>query len=104
MFIPKEREAFYECEIQQALKQLEEPLSQLEIGAEQLTKEELTTVIGDVTAREAAVTDAKIRHKIDEVHDSIEYQYMRANIGHVYDALGKKSASSRVSKKRSGKK
>lgn len=104
VFCLQERQAQYEDEMQQAVQQLEEQFLELDCSQENLTKEQLATIISNVTAKNAAVTSTSINQKIDEMHDSLEFKYKRANVGHESDKGGRKSASSRRSKGNSGKK
>ena len=100
----KERAARYEGEMQLAVQQLEEEFLELELPPENLTTEQLATIVTNVTAKKIAITGATINQKIDEMHDSLEFKYKRANVGLENDKGGGKSASSRRSKGNSGKK
>lgn len=101
---PQQRQAQYEEEMQKAVQQLEEEFLELDSSPETLTKEDLATIITNVTAKNAAVTSTSISQKIDEMHDSLEFKYKRANVGHDSDKRDRKSTSSRRSKGNSGKK
>lgn len=91
--------------MQHAVQQLEEQFLELDSSTENLTSEHLATIIANVTAKKAAVTSATISQKIDEIHDSLEFKYKRANVVHDNEKGGRKSAaSSRHSKGNSGKK
>ena len=100
----KERAARYEGEMQLAVQQLEEEFLELELPPENLTTEQLATIVTNVTAKKIAITGATINQKIDIMHDSLEFKYKRANVGLENDKGGGKSASSRRSKGNSGKK
>lgn len=100
----QERAAQYEGEMQLAVQQLEEEFLELDLPPENLTTEQLASIVTNVTAKRVAVTGTTINQKIDEMHDSLEFKYKRANVGQENDKGGGKSASSRRSKGNSGKK
>ena len=91
--------------MQHAVQQLEQEFLEFDTSQENLTAEDLATILANVAAKKAAVTSATISHKMEEMRDSLEFKYKRANVGHENDKGGKKSAaSSRRSKGNSGKK
>ena len=104
LFFRQERAAQYEGEMQLAVQQLEEEFLELDLPPENLTTEQLASIVTNVTAKKVAVTGTTINQKIDEMHDSLEFKYKRASVGHENDKGGGKSASSRHSKGNSGKK
>ena len=104
IFSVQERAAHYEGEMQLVVQQLEEEFLELDLPAENLTTEQLASIVTNVTAKKVAVTGATINQKIDEMHDSLEFKYKRANVGHENNKGGGKSASSHCSKGHSGKK
>lgn len=104
IFSVQERETQYEGEMQLAVQQLEEECLELDLPQENLTTEQLASIVTNVTTKKVAVTSTAINQKIDEMHDSLEFKYKRANVGLENDKGGGKSASSRRSKGNSGKK
>ena len=77
---------------------------ELDSSPENLSAENLATVVANVTAKKAAVTSATLSYKMEEMHDSLKFKYKRANVSQENDKGGKKSAvSSRRSKGNSGK-
>ena len=73
-------------------------------SSENLSAGDLATIVANVTAKKAAVISATISHKMEEMHDSLEFKYKRANVSQEKDNGGKKSAaSSHHSKGNSGK-
>jgi len=90
----QERAAIFEEEMQHAVHQLEEQLSEFEALPDNLTKEHLTAIIGNVAANKAAVASASISQQIHQMHDSLEFKYQRTNVGQEVNKVGKKSAAS----------
>lgn len=86
--------------MQLAVQELEEECLELD----NLTTEQLASVVTNVTAKKVAITGTAINQKIDQMHDSLEFKYKRANVGLENDKGDGKSASSRRSKGNSGKK
>ena len=77
---------------------------ELDSSPENLSAENLATVVANVTAKKAAVTSATLSYKMEEMHDSLKFKYKRATVSQENDKGGKKStASSRRSKGNSGK-
>ena len=77
---------------------------ELDSSPENLSAENLATVVANVTAKKAAVTSATLSYKMEEMHDSLKFKHKRATVSQENDKGGKKSAaSSRRSKGNSGK-
>ena len=77
---------------------------ELDSSPENLSAENLATVVANVTAKKAAVTSATLSYKMEEMHDSLKFKYKWATVSQENDKGGKKStASSRRSKGNSGK-
>lgn len=90
--------------MQLAVQELEEQCLELDLPPENLTTEQLASIVTNVTAKKVTITGTAINQKIDQMHDSLEFKYKRANVGLENDKGDGKSASSRRSKGNSGKK
>ncbi|XP_073232525.1 uncharacterized protein C8orf74-like [Porites lutea] len=98
----QEREAYFEQEIQQAVQRLEEQFYEFESLPEHVTREQLTSIIRSIAINKAAVTNASISQKIQQIQDLLEFKYKRSNVDNeTVDKDGKKSAKSG---RRSGRK
>ena len=95
LIIQQEREAYFEQEIQQAVQRLEEQFYEFESLPEHVTREQLTSIIRSIAVNKAAVTDASISQKIQQIQDLLEFKYKRSNVDNeTVDKDGKKSAKS----------
>lgn len=91
----QEREAYFEQEIQQAVQRLEEQFYEFESLPEHVTREQLTSIIRSIAVNKAAVTNASISQKIQQIQDLLEFKYKRSNVDNeTVDKDGKKSAKS----------
>lgn len=91
----QEREAYFEQEIQQAVQRLEEQFYEFESLPEHVTREQLTSIIRSIAVNKAAVTNASISQKIQQIQDLLEFKYKRSNVDNeTVDKAGKKSAKS----------
>ena len=48
---------------------------ELDSSPENLSAENLATVVANVTAKKAAVTSATLSYKMEEMHDSLKFKY-----------------------------
>lgn len=95
LIIQQEREAYFEQEIQQAVQRLEEQFYEFESLPEHVTREQLTSIIRSIAVNKAAVTNASISQKIQQIQDLLEFKYKRSNVDNeTVDKAGKKSAKS----------
>lgn len=95
LIIQQEREAYFEQEIQQAVQRLEEQFYEFESLPEHVTREQLTSIIRSIAINKAAVTNASISQKIQQIQDLLEFKYKRSNVDNeTVDKAGKKSAKS----------
>ena len=95
LIIQQEREAYFEQEIQQAVQWLEEQFYEFESLPEHVTREQLTSIIRSIAVNKAAVTNASISQKIQQIQDLLEFKYKRSNVDNeTVDKAGKKSAKS----------
>ena len=95
LIIQQEREAYFEQEIQQAVQRLEEQFYEFESLPEHVTREQLTSIIRSIAVDKAAVTNASISQKIQQIQDLLEFKYKRSNVDNeTVDKDGKKSAKS----------
>ena len=95
LIIQQEREAYFEQEIQQAVQRLEEQFYEFESLPEHVTREQLTSIIRSIAVNKAAVTNASISQKIQQIQDLLEFKYKRSNVDNeTVDKVGKKSAKS----------
>ena len=68
-------------------------------SSENLSAENVTTIVANVTAKEAA----NISYKIKEMHVSLKFKYTQANVSQENDKEGEKPLTSHYSKGNSGK-
>ena len=95
LIIQQEREAYFEQEIQQAVQRLEEQFYEFESLPEHVTREQLTSIIRSIAVNKAAVTNASISQKIQQIQDLLEFKYKHSNVDNeTVDKAGKKSAKS----------
>ena len=95
LIIQQEREAYFEQEIQQAVQRLEEQFYEFESLPEHVTREQLSSIIRSIAVNKAAVTNASISQKIQQIQDLLEFKYKRSNVDNeTVDKAGKKSAKS----------
>lgn len=95
IIIQQEREAYFEQELQQAVQRLEEQFYEFESLPEHVTREQLTSIIRSIGINKAAVTNASISQKIQQIQDLLEFKYKRGNVDNeTVDKDGKKSAKS----------
>ena len=100
----QERTTYYEIEIREAIQQLEQQFLEFDSSPENLSAENLATIVANVIAKKAAVTSATISYKIGEMHDSFNFKCKWATVSQDNDKGGIKSAASSLcSKGNSGK-
>ena len=68
-------------------------------SSENLSAENVTTIVANVTAKEAV----NISYKIKEMHVSLKFKYTQANVTQENDKEGEKPLASHYSKGNSGK-
>ena len=68
-------------------------------SSENLSAENVTTIVANVTAKEAV----NISYKIKEMHVSLKFNYTQANVSQENDKEGEKPLTSHYSKGNSGK-
>ena len=73
----QERTTYHENGIWQAVQQLEQQFLEFDSSPENLSAENLATIVANVIAKKAAVTSATISCKMEEMHDSSKFKYKR---------------------------
>ena len=76
----QERTTYYEIEIREAIQQLEQQFLEFDSSPENLSAENLATIVANVIAKKAAVTSATISYKMEEIHDSSKFKYKWVNV------------------------
>ena len=76
----QERTTYHEKEIWQAVQQLEQQFLEFDSSPENLSAENLATIVANVIAKKAAVTSATISYKMEEIHDSSKFKYKWVNV------------------------
>ena len=66
--------------IQQAVQQLEQQFLEFDSSPENLSAENLATIVANVIAKKAAVTSATISYKMEEIYDSSKFKYKWVNV------------------------
>ncbi|EDO37705.1 predicted protein [Nematostella vectensis] len=97
----KKRQEFYSQQLSEVAKHLEEPYMPLTSTTEPISKEQLNHIIKDVVNVQASVTETLLKETLDEMEDTLEYQYMRSTaLGNQDDGKSprKKSSSSKSRK------